>query len=116
MADFHLSVIEIRYYADNWGPYSFDFTGFLPSDAIITGAVVKAYIGDVQPTSNLADFTEITEDIIDTDMGEFVEDKVVSVYFKYKETLKGEKATLLFELTLESGAKNVAYFQFVKIM
>lgn len=109
--------IEIRYASDNWGAFSFPFETLIPTGDAIDTATIRAFIGNVKPKSDLADFTEITTDLIDDDFTPQISaDTTVLVKFKYPgATHKNTKATLIFELTLESGAEHPFYFQYVKI-
>ena len=45
--------IEIMYYTDLWGVYSFDFSNALPTGDIISAVTVKAYIGNVRIEATL---------------------------------------------------------------
>jgi hypothetical protein len=117
MADFPQDIIELRYFSDNWGPFSFNFGNLLPPGLNLSHIDLKVYVGDVNPASNLSEATEITDEIIDSDMLPLIDKNTVLVYFKYPTSgnLKGVKATLLFEFTLDTPARHVAYFQYVKI-
>jgi hypothetical protein len=118
MADFPQDIIELRYFSDNWGPFSFDFGNHLPPGSNLSHVDLKAYAGAVNPASDLSEATEITSEIIDSDMLPLIDKNTVLVYFKYPTLgeLKGIKATLLFEFTLDTTARHVAYFQYVKII
>ena len=121
MADFDQETIEIGYYTDGWGPYTFKFPiatsvtandGLIPYGSTIASANVKAYQGNVKRSSTLADETEIA-DLIDTDHAPIIGDDTVKVKFEYPGTdFKGEKATLIFELTLSTGGMKSFYFQY----
>jgi len=115
MSDFQATTIELRYGTDNWGPYEFDFTDLVPEGLSIDSVDVKAYVGIVKPSADLSDETEITSDIIDDDVVPSVSNNVVSVYFCYSETYKGEKATLIFYVTSTTGAVYPFYFNSVVI-
>jgi len=110
--DFPNDTIEIRYFSDEWGPFRFDFSDSLPDGTALSSCDVKCYTGKVKPGDDLT--TEITEDIIDTVT---VHTDAVSVTFQYPgDTYKGTSNTLLFEVTLDSGAKHVFYFYKVKVV
>lgn len=125
MPDFTQTNIEIGYFTDDWGPYGFKFPiasavtandGTIPYGTTIASATVKAYQGNVNRKSTLADETEVTG-LIDTDYAPTISDgHTVNVKFAYPgTTFKGQKATLIFELTLSTGAKNPFYFQYLRI-
>ncbi|MHC4950702.1 MAG: hypothetical protein ACYTEU_06910 [Planctomycetota bacterium] len=125
MADFDQTDIEIGYFTDNWGPYSFNFpiasapsanNGILPYGTTIQSVDVKAYEGSVNRKSTLADESEITG-LIDTDYTPTIDGgDTIQVKFAYPGTaFKQKKATIIFELTLSSTAQKAFYFQFVRI-
>ena len=125
MPDFSIS-IEIGYFTDNWGPYSFNFPiasglsendGMIPYNSTIASVAVKAYQGNVSRKSTLADETEVTA-MIDTDYAPVVNTAgdTVSIKLQYPNvSFKGQKATIIFELTLSTGAKKSFYAQYVQI-
>ena len=108
--------IKIRYYSDNWGPFSFDLTDAIPSGSTLTSVSVKAYLGKVRPADDLSSETEITSSVIDADYTPQIIDSVkVSVKFKYSATYKDQKATIIFEVTTSTGAKHPIYFHSVDV-
>ena len=124
MAEFE-GTIEVGYYTDLWGPYLFTFPintsatandGLIPYGDTIASVTVKAYQGRVNRKSTLSEETEIAG-LIDTDFEPtIIGGYKVSVKFEHPgSTYKGEKATLIFEVTLASGAKKAFYFQYVRI-
>jgi len=119
MADFNEGRIEIRYNADNWGPYEFDFEGFLPESDSISAVTIRSFVGNLKPSSDMTDFVEIPADLtglIDTTKPPVISVTSVLVYFRYPgSTYKGEKVTLVFQITTEVGAVHAAYFQYVYI-
>jgi len=65
MADFDKTKIDIRYYSDEWGVYSFNFSPGLPTGSTLaTPIYVQGWIGNVGPTSTLASETMV-ENLID---------------------------------------------------
>ena len=111
--------IDLRYFSDNWGPFNFDFTNLLPSGATVTACEVKAYLGAATAKSDLSTFDDISSEIIDPDHAPAVaEDTHINMWFKYPAdtTLKGERASLVFEITTDSGAQHPFYFQSVNIV
>lgn len=111
--------IDLRYYADDWGPYSFEFADALPESDTIDSVTVKAYLGKVKPTATLSEETDMSSEIIDSDYTPQVSNNTaVLVKFKYPaavSTYKGEKATLIFEITTAAGGKYPFYFHSVRI-
>jgi uncharacterized surface anchored protein len=125
MADFTQTDIELDYYTDDWGPYSFNFPiassatandGLLPYGTTIQSVSVNAYQGNVNRKSTLGDETEISG-LVDADYTPTISgDDTVLVKFAHPgASYKTQKATLIFELTLSNGAKNAFYFQYVRI-
>ena len=125
MADFTQASIEVGYFTDLWGPYKFSLPiassesandGVIPYDDTIASATVRAFVGDVRRSSVLADETEISDDLIDPGYDPVSGDDYVKVKFQHPgEDYIGEKATLIFEVTLTSGGKKAFYFQYVRI-
>ena len=109
--------IEVMYYTDLWGVYSFDFSNALPSGDIISSVTVEAYIGNVKHSSNLSEFTDISSDLIDPAYTpQIVDDTKVYVKLQYTgSTYANQKASIIFEITTDSGAKHPFYFKYVKI-
>jgi len=125
MADFTQATIEVGYYTDDWGPYSFKFPitssltandGLLPYGSTIQSVSVTAYQGSVTRKSTLSEETEVTA-LIDTDYTPQISgDDIVLVKFAYPAiSFKAQKATLIFELTLSTGAQKAFYFQYIRI-
>lgn len=111
--------IDLRYYSDDWGPFSFELSDALPSGDTLSAVTVKAYLGQVKPTATLSQETDMSSEIIDPDYTPQVSDDTkVLVKFKYPasvSTYKGKKATLIFEITTAAGAKHAFYFHSVRI-
>lgn len=109
--------IELRYYSDNLGPYSFDFARSLPTGDTISAVSVKAYLGNVTPDSVLADQTDISDEVIDPGYTpQVVDDTSVSLRLKYPTTdYKGESGTLVFELQTAAGMEHPYYFNGLEI-
>jgi len=126
MLDFDEQSIDIRYFTNLWGPYSFAFPpcssatandGVIPYGTTIQTVSVKAYIGNVTPSATLASETDITATLIDPAYTPVVSaDTNVLVKFQHPGVAyKGEKATLIFELTLDTNAKHPFYFKYLRI-
>jgi len=122
---FDKAVIEIGYFSDLWGPYGFKFPiatsatandGLIPFGDTIFSVSVKTYKGSANRGSDLSNFTEI-EDLIDPDYTiEITDGHTVWIKFQNPGSdYYGEKATLVFEVTLASGGKADFYFQHVAV-
>jgi hypothetical protein len=118
--------IEVGYNTDLWGPYGFKFPicssetandGMIPYGDTIASVNVRGFQGKVTRKSTLSEETEITNLVDPDDAPEINVDKdKVSLKLQYPGvTYKGQKATLIFELTLTSGATKSFYFQYVRI-
>lgn len=109
--------IEVMYYTDLWGVYSFDFSDALPTGDTISLVTVNAYIGNVRHKSNLSEFTDISILLIDPAyVPQIVDGTKVYVKFQYPGTdYANQKASLIFEITTDSVAKHPFYFKYVKI-
>ena len=126
MTDFTQGSIEIGYFTDNWGPYSFKFPiasavdendGAIPYGSTISSVDVKAYQGNISRKSTLADEIEVTG-LIDTDYTPTINGTgdTVAIKFAYPNvSFKGQKVTLIFELTLSTGATRAFYYQYLRI-
>ncbi|RLD57843.1 MAG: hypothetical protein DRI97_04420 [Bacteroidetes bacterium] len=125
MSEFE-GTIEVGYDTDLWGPYGFKFPinttetsndGMIPYGDTIADVTVRAFAGKVTRKSSLSEEDEIA-DLIDpsfTPEINVAKDKV-AIKLQYPAiTYKGQKATLIFELTLTSGAEKAFYFQYVRI-
>ena len=118
MADFPFTeTIEIRYFTDMWGVYLFEFEDAIPSGDPITAITVDAYIGSVKSSSTLSEFTDVSTDVVDPGYAPQIQSNTqILVRLQYPgATYKDEKVTLVFELTLNSGAKHPFFFPYVKI-
>ncbi|MCG7852757.1 MAG: hypothetical protein MIO92_09565 [Methanosarcinaceae archaeon] len=109
--------IEVMYYTDLWGVYSFDFSNALPIGDTISAVTVEAYVGNVTHKSNLSEFTDISILLIDPAYApQIVDSTKVYVKFQYPGSdYANQKASLIFEITTDSGAKHPFYFKYVKI-
>jgi hypothetical protein len=105
--------IEIREGADLWGPFSFDLSGSLPTDDAIATVTVKAYAGKYKPSQAVEDQTEIT--LVDPAFAVDYDAASISIKLQYPgDDYKG-KATIVFDVTLASGARYPFFFHGVKI-
>ena len=126
MADFSEELIEIRYDTDLW-PLVFSFPpassttandGAIPYGETISAVTVRTFLGNVQSKNTLTDFTELST-LVDGSPS-VVNNTQVSVTFQFptgaEASNTNQKVTVVFELTLASGAKHPFYFQYLKIM
>jgi len=93
---FYEHTIIIQPFADAIGPYKFDLSPALPEGDGIASVAVKADLDGVDTTADLISSSSEAAN-------------VVSVYFKYP-TGKLGNHKLVFEYTLDSGAKHQATF------
>lgn len=108
--------IEVGHNADDWGPFTFDFSDGLPSGINISSVDVKSYLGRVTPKDKLSDETETTSELVPT--AATVSASIVSVYFTLPTTTSYLDAnhTLVFEFTTDNAQAGThsAYFYRVK--
>lgn len=117
MVDFDEAEILVRYYTDQWGGYTFDFANALPSSATLASVSVRAFVGNVKPSSDLSEFTEITTDLIDPAYTPATYDGTkVLVKFQYPGVdYANQKASLVFEVKTDGEARHPFIFKYVKI-
>ena len=127
MTDFdNTTDIECGYYLDLWGPYLFTFPiassatandGAIPFGDTVSSVTARVFVGKVTNKSTLSDETEITTDIIDTDyVPDILAPNTVRIKLQYPgTTYKGQKATLIFEITAAVGGKKDFYFHYIRI-
>lgn len=128
--DFPLGRINVRRASsigssDLWGPHLWKFPactsatandGMIPYNTTINSVSVKAYQGNVKASDTLGSFTEITTLIDPSYTPQIVDDVNVSVKFQWPgDTYKGQKATLIFLLTLSNTAVHPFFWQYVHI-
>lgn len=118
--------IEVTENEDLWGPFAFKFPilssqtandGVLPYGDTLSSVSVKAYLGKVRSTSDLSDYTDISDDLIDPSFTPVVDgDDTVKLKLQHPgSSYRGEKATLVFTVTLASNGVRDFFFQYVKI-
>jgi len=118
MPDFERKTIEVRYYSDDYGPHNFDMEEALPTGTVLSSATVKSYLGKVDKEDAIADQTETTSELINDSKSIVISDYIISVYFEYPSTAaykSGQKHTVIFEVTLDNGAKHNYYFQYARV-
>ena len=109
--DFKEKVFEVRYNADNWGPFDLDCTNLLPpGTAISECTALRAFSGKMNPVDDMADFTETTDAIIDSWT---TESPHIYLYFKHGPALGMN--TIVAEVLLDNGAVTAFYFYGVKV-
>lgn len=116
------TAIDIRYYADNWGPFSVELTDTsgvtgIPSNESISDVTVKMYEGKVKPDVDLTGLVDVSTAIIESDS---VSWSGKDIYWEMKYPVdstnyKGKKFTIVFEVTTSGGRKYPFYLYYVKI-
>ena len=86
--------------------------GLIPYNDTISDVTVRAFVGKVTRKSTLANFTEISELLIDSEFTPTVlTGDTVKLYLQYPGvTYKGNKATLIFEVELASGTGTKSFY------
>ena len=112
--DFERTVIEVRENQDNWGPFKFTWTpntsedaedGSIPYGTTISSISTKVYSGNAKASTDLSELTEITSSIVDADRPAVLSDNTYKLWFKHPgDTYRGTKASIVFTVTLDSGA------------
>jgi hypothetical protein len=125
MADFDAYDITIGYFTDDWGPFAFNLPsatsetandGVLPFGATITAATIRAFVGTLDAGDDLTAYVEVTDSLIDTDVALALGSNSIYVFFKYPgDAYRNKRITLVFEVTLSTGAKQAFYFHSVVI-
>jgi hypothetical protein len=102
-------IIEIRASADNWGLFSFDFTSLIPTGSAVTDVTVLSYSGKLTPGDaeetdlgalDFPDKTAIT--LFDSDYVPTIVDNVVSIKLKYPGNIYKGRASLVFQVEIDS--------------
>lgn len=128
--EFPIGRIEVRKAfstgSDLWGPHRFEFQkcsaaqakyGLLPFETSISNVTVKSYLGSVKPSSDLSDFTEITT-LIDPAYTPTIENEnqvLVKVQWP-GDSYKGQTATLIFLIELNTGGTHPFFWERVHIL
>jgi len=131
MPDFPTKIIEIDQDMDLWGPYTFTFPvcssdtandGSIPYGDTIATVVIEAYDGKVDRGDVIADQTELhgtDYDFVDADYTPVVDGSASTIKVKFvfpaDDEYSGDKATLVFVVTLTSGGTKAFYFHYVKV-
>jgi hypothetical protein len=113
--DFEAGTIEIREDSLNYGPFTFDLTDVAPSGAVINTVAVTSYKGKVNPSDELADETETTDELIDAVLTTSTGDYVVSVYFNYPGIDLEANHTLVLTVTWDNTAVHSYFFYKIKV-
>jgi hypothetical protein len=118
MPDFdYTETIELRYFTDLWGVYTFEFEPGIPAGDPISAVTVEAFIGSVKSSSSLSTFATVTSLVVDPAYTpQIANNTQVLVKLQYPGSdYKDSKVTLVFKLTLTSGAKYPFFFPYVKV-
>ena len=107
--DFGSGSIEIRRNTDNWGPYALDLSASLPTGVRVSSCDATVYVGKLKKTSTKSDFSTCAS-VIESGT---IATSNQSIQFKTQypgDIYKGEKCTIVFTVTLVTGAINSFYF------
>jgi len=129
MPDFPTKIIEIDQDTDLWGPYVFTFPiatsatandGVIPFGDTVASVVVESYLGKVERGDVLSSETVLhgtDYDFVDADYTPVTGSNTVKIKLVYPtdNTYTGQKATLVFVITLASGGTKAFYYHFVKV-
>ena len=129
MPDFPTKILEIDQDTALWGPYTFTFPiassatandGIIPFGDTLASVVMEVYDGTVERGDVLTDETALHSTdytMIDANYSPVVGDSTVKLKFIYPtdSTYTGQKATLVFVVTLTSGGTKAFYYHFVKV-
>ena len=104
--DNEVAEIYIRSFADQWGPFAFDFSEALPpgTNVTISSVVVKSFLNKVDTTSHLIESGTVS---IDVDQ--------VSLNLQYPSSAYHGLHTLVFETTFSTGAMQSYLFGYVVV-
>jgi len=119
--EFESGKITLQANASDWGPFTFDFEGGLPSGRTIASCVVTSYLGRVKPedSDTLSTFTETTSELINTNS--MSSDYIVSVWLDRPTTAAyiNQKHSLVFTVTLDAaggGGTHSAFYYYVNVI
>lgn len=108
--------IELRYYTDNWGPFSIDLSGGLKGDAVIAGVNIMAYAGRIGTSDDLPTLVDVAEQVIETGSIGFADTSVWwRMQYPQDQSLKGAKLTLVFDVTTSDGGRYPFYLYRVRV-
>ena len=114
--------IELRQLTDDWGPYSVsleneDGDSALPGSQIVDSVTIKAYLGKVKPGELLDGKTDYASEIIESGT---ISSVLNNIYWNFQypssTSLNGQKMTLVFIVTTDTGGIYPFYLYYVKIM
>ena len=123
--DFEIVPIQINYFSDYWGPFTFTLPiesaagandGMIPFGDSVASVNVRSFLGKLSIDDDLSEATEVT-DLVDPTFTPTVTSDTVTVRLQCpaSSALAGKKLTLVFEITTTSGAKNAFFFHYVKV-
>ena len=113
--------------SDLWGPHVWQFkacssatasNGIIPYNNPISTIIVKAFLGNAKPSSDLSLFIDITTDLIDPDYTPTIQnDNEITLKFQWPgDVYKGQKASLVFVPKLqEGGGTHPFYWKYIHI-
>ena len=107
--DFGTGSIEIRRNTDNWGPYELDLSTSLPTGLRIVECDASIYVGKLKTTSTKSDFGTCASVIESGTIA--TSNQAIQFKTQYPgDAYKSSKCTIVFTVTLSSGAINSFYF------
>lgn len=115
MKDFDMiDSIDIRYCTDKWGPFDVKMDKQLPPDTTITDVSIRAFVGEVTPSTDISELTDVAGMIIDP--ARITKDRrQFSFMVQYSEALSGKDLTLIFEIEISTGGKHPFYYYGVRV-
>lgn len=112
--------LEICSGMDKWGPYHFKVpistsatanNGTIPFGTEIASVNVQVFQGIANKSSEMSDFTEITSLVIDADRPAVILDgDTIAIWFQYPGVEYKGRMTIVFTVTLDTGAVRPLYF------
>lgn len=112
--------LEICSGMDNWGPYHFKVpistsatanNGTIPFDTEIASVDVQVFQGIANKSSVMSDFTEITPLVLDSDRpADILDGDTIAIWFQYPGVGYKGRMTIVFTVTLDTGAVRPLYF------
>lgn len=108
--------IDLRDVTDDWGPFSVDLEGGPPPGQSITDCVIRAYAGKVDKEDDRSQLTDVAAQVIEAD-SITISGFVVGWRMQgpTDTSLRGQKMTLVFEVTASGGGVHPFYFYCVNV-
>jgi len=99
----------------DYGPFPFDLEDSTPPSDTLADITLRSFVGKVDIDDDIDDFTESTDELIDSVLTAVSGDYGIDAHFNYPTTaaLQGEKHSLVFEITYTAGGTHNLYGQYV---